>query len=708
MNLRDISLKKAYSSDFDNILHDFYIPALKSSIEYDRLAGFFSSTSLAIAAKGILGLIENEGVMKLVVSPKLNKEDLEIIVDSYKYPEKYIEIKMLEELEKFEEESIRDHVSILGWMIANKRLEIKVAVAYNNERKPLSYDEIHQSGLFHQKVGILKDSDGNLITFSGSLNETATSWIGNIEEFKVFRNWDSSEEDYVKADIIKFKNFWNNRSPRVRLLDIPLAVKKKLIEIAPKNIDKINLQKWYKKIKRKKIVLYQYQKDAIDAWFKNDMRGIFDMATGTGKTFTALGCLDRVFKTIKKIVVVINCPKNHLVQQWKREINKFGIEYDDLIIADRTNPNWKDILSDTLIDISLGYKNKIIVLTTHATFSSNDFINIIQKNRNEFNNFLISDEVHRIGAKKRKEGLIKGYDPRLGLSATPKRWFDDIGTAKIYNYFNDVVFEFGLKKAITTINPITGETYLTPYRYLPKFISLSIEELEEYIEKTRVIAMKFKKTKDDIEKDEYLKNLLFKRADIIKNAKEKYSALEEIFKEIPSPIKLTLIYCIPQQIDNVMSIINKLGFLAHRFTMEEETKPNKKYNGLSERDFILQMFAEEKYQFLVAMKCLDLGVDIPPARTAILLASSGNPGEYIQRIGRVLRRYKNKKEAILYDIIVIPSFKSLPPQLVEIEWSIFEKEMKRYEEIAKIAINNAEALELIYIIKNRLLEEKNE
>ena len=196
MNLREICIKKAYSSDSDDVLYDFYIPTLKVSVEYNRLAGFFSSTSLAIAARGILGLIKNGGIMKLIVSPKLDKNDLEIILSSYKEPEKYIEKKMLEELGKLEDEFVRDHVFALGWMIANKKLEIKVAIPYDNEGRLLSYEDIQQSGLFHQKVGILRDSEGNVITFSGS-----------IKEFKVFRSWESLEKEYVEADILKFNKF---------------------------------------------------------------------------------------------------------------------------------------------------------------------------------------------------------------------------------------------------------------------------------------------------------------------------------------------------------------------------------------------------------------------------------------------------------------------------------------------------------------------
>ena len=412
MSLKSISLNKAYSSDSDDILYDFYIPSLEESIEYDRLAGFFSSKSLAIAARGILGLIEKGGTMRLIISPKLDKRDLEIIIDSHKKPEKYIEEKMLQELERLEDKFTRDHVYALGWMIANKKLEIKVAVACDNNGKLLSYEDIQQSSLFHQKVGILKDSEGNILTFSGSINETAAGWLGNIEEFKVFRNWESLEDDYVRIDILRFNRFWNNCSPKIKIIDMPYAVKEKLIKIAPVDIKKININSLYKP--KKKIRLFYHQEEAIESWISNGMIGIFEMATGTGKTFAALGCLEKILKNFQKLAVIITCPYQHLIQQWKREINKFGIEYDDLIIADSSNPLWKDTLTNSLIDISLEYKHIVITLTTHRTFSMNDFKKILQSNKSNLNIFLIADEVHGLGANKSSKGLLKEYNLRLG------------------------------------------------------------------------------------------------------------------------------------------------------------------------------------------------------------------------------------------------------------------------------------------------------
>jgi superfamily II DNA or RNA helicase len=429
------------------------------------------------------------------------------------------------------------------------------------------------------------------------------------------------------------------------------------------------------------------------------------MATGTGKTFAALGCLERVSKSTQGLLTVVTCPYQHLVQQWKREIDKFGIQYDDLITADSANPGWRDVLIDSMIDLTLGYMKRLLVLTTHRTFSSDSFVSIIINNKHRFSALVIGDEVHGLGAEKSQEGLIDEYDLRLGLSATPKRWFDTPGTRIIYDYFGGVIYEFDLRKAINRINPATGQTYLTPYRYMPRFVSLYPEELEEYTRKTRAIGLRFNQEQDEDVKDNLLELLLFKRANIIKNAQAKYEVLDDLLDKI-SPLKWTIIYCSPQQIDTVMATMNKRRIVAHRFTMEEGTTPDEKYNGLSERQFLLEKFAEGRYQVLVAMRCLDEGVDVPPARTAILMASSGNPRQYVQRIGRVIRRYPGKTEASIYDIVVTPSFGPLPPAVARAEWAIFQKELERYEDIARVAINNAEALGLVYDVKSRVMEEK--
>jgi superfamily II DNA or RNA helicase len=309
--------------------------------------------------------------------------------------------------------------------------------------------------------------------------------------------------------------------------------------------------------------------------------------------------------------------------------------------------------------------------------------------------FLIVDEVHGIGAPKNRHALLEDYKFRLGLSATPKRWFDDEGTEELVKYFGDVIFEFSLRDAINTINPSTGETYLVPYEYRPCFVKLTEDEFEKYEIETNKIAKAYYRSKNKMEKEGIVNQLCFKRQKIIENAMNKYNSLSNILEGIID-IKYCLIYCSPKQIDNVQDILNERGIIQHKFTMKEGVKKETKYGGLSERSFLIRKFGDGTYQSLVAMRCLDEGVDIPPARIAIIMASTGNPRQYIQRRGRVLRRFPGKDHATIYDIIVTPNpddFKE--SHLRSLEKRILEKELRRYKEFAYTAVNTLECLSKI-------------
>jgi len=696
MNFINLNLKKTYSSDVDDILNDFFIPVLAESNDYKRLTGFFSSTSLAAAARGVGGLIEKSGSMKIVISPKISKGDFQSMRKAQIHPQQFIEHKILPYLDNIQDEFERDHFFALGWMLANNKIEIRVAIPFDKNDEEFDFDEWDDNNIFHQKVAILEDVDKNKISFSGSVNESAKGWQSHIEEFKVFRSWEPSQIDYLESDIAKFDRFWDDRSPRVFTFELPEAIKKRLMEIAPSDKKKLNIKKW-EDTNKPSIRLFDYQDLAIKNWVKNEKKGIFDMATGTGKSFSALGCVDFAVKHNSPLFSVIASPYSHLVQQWKREIDHFGLKFENLIIAD-SKTNWKNDLADSLRNLELNQLSNLMVLTTHATFSSKDFIEIFQNAiQSKFTSLLIVDEVHGIGAEKRRLGLLPNYQLRLGLSATPNRFFDDEGDKAISDYFGPVCFEFSLEDAINTVNPAKGETYLTPYRYYPIFLSLNNQEREEYIRKTKSIAINVSKSRSSEEKREKLQNLLINRARIIKNASEKIPLLRQLLIKLGPSIKWTIIYCEDKhQIDKVIEITTELKLISHRFTMEEGTVPKKEYHGRSERDFLLKNFADGKYQVLVAKKCLDEGVDVPKAQTAILLASSTNPREYIQRIGRVIRRSLDKREANIYDLIVAPELTRLPPEIKKIESDIFQKETTRSLYIAELALNNVEALKILH------------
>ncbi len=264
-------------------------------------------------------------------------------------------------------------------------------------------------------------------------------------------------------------------------------------------------------------------------------------------------------------------------------------------------------------------------------------------------------------------------------------------------------FVFSLNDAIKTINPNTGETYLTPYEYRPYFTKLTDDELNLYLEKTKKIAKAFYKSKGD-EKNSYFELLCIERQKIIKNAINKYNVLLEILNDI-GDLKHGLIYCSPEQIDLVQEILNGRQIIQHKFTQEEGTSPEKTFGNLSERDHILEQFNNGEYQCLVAMKCLDEGIDIPQARSSIILASSGNPREYVQRRGRLLRRFPGKDKSIIYDVIVLPNVNDSVNQeepFDDIERRMVKAELQRYEEFALTALNVVECIKIIKEIEYQL------
>jgi superfamily II DNA or RNA helicase len=636
--------------------------------------------------------------MQLIACPRLTKDDVEAILKANGSTNELVENRLLRDLATFENEMIADHVSALGWMIASGYLEIRLCIPADEGR---GYNKNGaNSSIFHQKVGILEDSEGRMITFSGSLNETAQGWLGNIEEFKVFRSWAPQEAEYQIPDIDRFAKLWNGHSTHARTMCVPQAVAQRLVDLAPDNIKASAIWEYYKNKHNEhkhRVKLYDYQKAAIRAWLDNEMCGLFEMATGTGKTFTAIGCLDRAFLVSNARVAVIASPYQHLSQQWRRELDKFGLDCGKTIVADSSNRSWKDELSDSLIDITIGHLQRLTILTTHDTLTSRHFAEIFHENRDRSaKTVLIADEVHGLGAEKAKTRLDESFQYRLGLSATPSRWLDSDGTEAIMDYFGGVVFEFPLDKAIGTINPATGKTFLTPFRYEPRFVSLTPDELEDYLTMTQKLA---RMKDEDSDEAKYMRQMmLIHRATIVKNAEQKLSILAELLDELGEGLRLCFIYCSPDnptQMQSVIRLLRKKHITLHRFTKDEGVTPNEKFRGLSQREYILNRFAQEDFQVLVAMKCLDEGVDVPPARIGVLLCSSSNPREYVQRIGRLIRRYPNKRNAVIYDLIVRPSLNSLPVKLRELERSIFKKEMRRCKEIASYAENSAEAMRML-------------
>lgn len=684
---QELNFKEHYDSQKDNLLKDFYIPALANSKKYRRVVGYFNSKSLASVALGLKDFILNKGKMDLLCGVDLNPSDVNMVKFASEHPEEIVASNFLNELDSIEDEIVKNHVKVLGWMIANNLLRIRVAVKVDEHGIPVPEGE----GILHYKIGLMNDFKGNLISFSGSINETSAAWEKNLEEFHLFRNWNEGELVHLKNNLDTFRDLWNSKWDEYKILDIPEAVEEKFIDIAPDNFEDLIFEESISKedvSPSKKIDLYDYQIEARGKWFDNDKKGIFVMATGTGKTYTALGCLEKLLLDDSQLITIITAPTKHLLPQWEKSINNIGLNVDKIIVA-TGDTKWRATLEDSLLDLRLGSIDKLVVLTTHDTLASNDFIDYLSSNK-RCNYFLIGDEMHGLGSPYRRKGLKEElYDIRLGLSATPTRYSDEESDF-LFEFFGGELYNISLREAIYDYyNPRTGKSYLTPYNYYPYFLNLTDEELEKYKE----ITLNLFKYQDE-EYTRKKENLLFQRAEIIKDAYNKYSIFKDILSEIDDYSGL-IVYCSPNQIDNVLNILSDNNIVAHKFTMEEKTIPMDIYGGLSEREMILDDFSKGNYQSLVAMHCLDEGVDVPSASKAIFMCSSNSSREFIQRIGRVIRRYEGKNHADVYDLIVKPSGNKLDKSLQKFEQSIFEKEKERYKKIGYIAENYDYVIDLL-------------
>ena len=703
MSYKDIDIQACYESGTSDIVEDFYEPVLMASVSYDRIAGFFSSAALAIASRGLYGFIKNRGKMRLVTSPILSGKDAEIIRKVTESPEKLTDIDLGINLTNICNEFVDNHVKALGWMLREGLLEMRLAVITNNNR-PCTVEEINKSGLFHQKVGILRDVDGNELSFSGSINETASAWINNDEEFKVFKAWDDSREYYQK-DQSRFEEIWNGQRQNLEVFDLPSAIKDKLIQRSSDfDIEKISIKQYRRSkansfdFKNSPISLFYYQANALNKWKDNTYRLLFEMATGTGKTRTAVAGISRILATSKRVVVIISTPQNTLSKQWKEnEVEPLGVHFDRSEIIDGTVKDWKSKLSSILLDNATGFADHCVIYTTHSTASSEKFTSTMLRDLSKDSiTLFVGDEVHWLGARKLRRALLSRYNFRIGLSATPSRWFDDEGSQYLVDYFGGKNFVFSIHDALTEINPITGKHFLVNYYYHISKVGLNAEETAEYKNITQQMLRLASKIEADPEAEERYERLLEQRANIIKNADEKYNILDKLLDELNAKgrIENLIIFVSPQQINNVMETLVQKKIIFHKLTESEGTRREKKYDGLSEREFIIKRFKSGDYQVLVAIKCLDEGIDIPSADTGILMASSTNPREYVQRIGRIVRQGANKTFAHLYDMCV-GKVDTLDDDEQKLENKIKQKEIIRLTEIANNAINVTDATEII-------------
>ena len=693
MSLRDIQIDSEYRTLSCDMANDFYIPMLGEAILYKRAVGFFSSSALAAISAGIYELYENGGKIQLIASPRLSLEDIEAINDGYQKREEIIKGALKRELEDCTDFCQQNRLNLLATLIAKGILDIRIAVTIGKKG----------IGMYHEKMGLIEDIEGNIVAFSGSMNETDTAIHDNYEAIDVFCSWISTDNKRVERKNQAFTKMWDGLDENICVMKFPEIEKEFIEKYQMGDIDaKLLKEGWaayhvkptFGLVKPEWLNLYDYQQEAIKNWQANDYCGIFDMATGTGKTLTALGAVAELCKNVKRLAVIIVCPYQHLVEQWVEDIRAFGAN-PIIGYSGSSYTNYKRELKNRIFNFNYKITDFFCFITTNASFMSKAINGEIRKLTQD--TILVVDEAHNFGAKNLQNTLQLDFTYRLALSATLERQGDEDGTTVLKNFFGNKCIEYGLERAI-------AEKKLTPYYYYPVIVYLTDEELEKYQLYTSKIIQNIVRRKDKTIVTNLAKEFMLKRARLVAGASEKIEKLREMANDFKNE-KNMLIYCGAtnvqgndkssdediRQIDYISRMLNfDFGMHTAQFTSREDS---------NERKRRLEEFQDGEIQALIAIKCLDEGVNVPAIKTAYILASTTNPKEYIQRRGRVLRLYPGKEAAYIYDFITLPreltTVENTSAELAKSERALVVKEIKRMREFCHISLNPYETQMLI-------------
>lgn len=664
---KSLNLKAVYDTSIDNISEDLIVPLLKKSIEYKRGVGYFTSQWLSINLSGLLDFINNNGHATIITSPHLENIDLGAI----EYGEKAktsatLHSVLLREVEKMNRNMNYDSKVLLAWLVADELLTFKIAIPRNS------------SGMFHDKYAIFTDKAGDKIVLHGSLNDSYNAYMQNGEGVSLFKSWEIGLAPYIEFHDKKFEQLNKGENDFYKVFDIPESIKQEIVKLKGINDKRPYSEKKDKQDKQdgpsipSDYKLYDYQHLAIEAWENNNNKGFLSMATGTGKTVTALAASVKQFRKQKRIVNVISVPFQHLVDQWAEDAKKFGYEPLECL---STNRNWKLQMRSAIDDYNYGDITHLTLIVTHQSNADLEgFLSLLGRIKRQNEILFIADEVHYLGSKMLRRSLVENIELRLGLSATPERWMDLEGTEILNNYFDKEVFNFPIERAIE-------EGFLTPYDYIPKIVFLNEEEQKEYTSLSSQIAGAINKSK------EHLESLIRKRNQIIHVAENKqfqfFMDLEEqIEKEGTENIAHTIVYCPEGSHRSILKEISNYDLFVQEIVGTTKVKNRLLY---------LEEFGNKEIQILVAMKCLDEGVNIPATKRAYFLANTSNPRQFIQRRGRVLRLSDGKSKAIIHDYLVFP----MDNRDLESNKLLIKKELARFMEFQFCALNSQECLNYI-------------
>lgn len=651
MNYKDMDIKRSYiSCGEDGIADALIVPALKCTNHYYRSVGYFSSGVFDTIMDGIPTFVRNGGDIKMIASPKLNDEDIEAINLGYEEKERIIgnafSREFLEEVENFDD----SRLVLLAELIARGILDIRIAVT-------------NTLGDYHDKLGILEDFEGNKVVFYGSANSSKNGYRDNYDKIRVVKSWIDGQKDSVDDEVEEFDSLWNGTNNFVEVYEYKESARKHLLQVIERRSNS-------RKQGNMGIKLRDYQEEAIKAWVNNNYHGFYVMATGTGKTWTAIYSAKRLLEE-NSATVVICAPYKHLVKQWAEDVRK---AFPDavLIMVSSENPLWDQKISQAIINKRYNKDVQIIIISTIVSFNLERFTNVISKDSSD--KLLIVDEAHRFT--KRSEELKNDYKYMLGLSATPYSGRSAASGKELMKYFGGQVFDLPIETAL-------DKKFLVPYYYKPIFVYATEDEEERFRKQSRIIASCFRNGK--CIDPESLAKTLRNRLRIISMAQAKIDGIGDFVNQIEEKDHV-VVYCGDgrmyddtgeeiRHIRHVKRVLNDLDYKASQFTAQEN---------MTERMELVDAFNKGEISALAAIRCLDEGINIPSIKSALILSSNDDYREFVQRRGRILRLYDDKESAVIYDVVVLPSNDMT-------EWAKIE--LRRYREYAKLSINYDETMD---------------
>jgi len=716
----DLDIKRKYATKSKYTPLDFYCSVIPNSKAIYFKLGYFSSYALSVLALPLTHFLLKDGVLNIVTNHVYKKEDAENLLDIDLSEDQLYKVgKMLKDDPEEFKEVLRKGTELfydcLNYLQKKERLIIQ----------PVLFGE--EYGLSHFKEFVAEDFNDNYINATGSCNLTANGILKNGESFAVIRSWDSTNDEvnilnekeaikrilngvhpdfhFANPDrILKVIQEKSNNKELNDLLDDAKEYSNRLLKVN-EDKHKVLLENFAKAVEEFETCPRRpdwfsprkYQIEAYQNWIINNSKGLFAMATGTGKTLTAINILEREYKSKGISQAIILVPTKTLAYQWLEDLEKFNFTK---ILFTVDNSKWYSEYSRLLRRID-NY-NHCIILTTYATFNSKRFQTGLNELDNKNSLILVGDEVHNIGSPISLRNLPHNISNRIGLSATPERVYDETGTKEIEEYFQsyapEFTYRYSMKKAIE-------DQKLCPYDYFPRLVMLDEDELNDYKEISRKLMNYFdsKTGKFSVEAN----NLLMLRKRIIHKARRKRGLLSKIINELEQSkgekINYAFVY-VPEGKDERYinedsynsseedeKVINQYADLL----IEKGYRLYKFIGGLKNRKVVLENFKSKKLQILLAMKCLDEGVNVPRTEIGIFCSSTGNPRQFIQRRGRLLRTHPpEKKKAIIYDMIVAPPISDLnnvnAESLSNMEINLFKSEVKRVANFAYMADNKEE------------------